>query len=198
MATLLTFRLDRTMRERVRARLMRDGTTLSEVVTRGLHEYVLSARAPDSSPLAALPEQVAALLRDLRSAGRSEALSGALADLHSRGWPLPQLARALGVSKQAVQARITRARTVGWLGAADALLTRFPAEPALPAPRRRPRPDGARPHLTIRIDAALRAAAHRAAASEGRSVSSVVESILERYCDRRREDGGQASRLRAR
>ena len=91
MATLLTFRLDRTMRERVRARLKRDGTTLSAVVTRGLHEYVRSARTPDSSPLAALPEHVAARLRDLRSAGRSEALSGTLAELHQRGWPLPQL-----------------------------------------------------------------------------------------------------------
>ena len=187
MATLLTFRLDRTMRERVRARLKRDGTTLSAVVTRGLHEYVRSARTPDSSPLAALPEHVAARLRDLRSAGRSEALSGTLAELHQRGWPLPQLARALGVSKQAVQARIRRARDVGWRGTADSLVSRIPAEPASPAPRRRPRPDGARPHLTIRIDAALRAAAHRAAASEGRSVSSVVESILEHYCDRRRE-----------
>jgi hypothetical protein len=167
---------------------MRDGTTLSAVVTRGLHEYVRSARAPDSSsPLAALPEQVAARLRDLRSAGRSEALSGALAELHQRGWPLPQLARALGVSKQAVQARIRHARDVGWLPAADSAVPKAPAEPAFLALRRRPRPDGARPHLTIRIDAALRVAAHRAAASEGRSVSSVVESILERYCDRRRD-----------
>ena len=55
-----------------------------------------------------LPERVAARLRELRSSGRSELLSGTLAALTEAGWPLRSLAEALGVSRQAVQARVRR------------------------------------------------------------------------------------------
>jgi predicted HicB family RNase H-like nuclease len=55
-------------------------------------------------------------------------------------------------------------------------------EPPPPFPHRRvASAAGFRPHLTIRIDQALRAAAHRAAAHDGRSLSQVVEAILDRY-----------------
>ena len=37
---LLTFRLDQEQRQRLKARLARDGRTMSEVVTHGLHQYV--------------------------------------------------------------------------------------------------------------------------------------------------------------
>lgn len=216
MPTLLTFRLDRATRERVRARVARDHLTLSAVVTRGLREYVAGGGLRDyvagaaeagSARARELPDHVVAWLRELRASGPSESLSAALADLHARGWPLERLARALGMSKQAVQARIRRAAAAGAAvatrasdsregeGGAAARSTNASeamrsAGEAIRAPwsaiarRRPPEPDGPRPHLTVRIDHALRAAAHRAAASEGRSLSQVVELILERYLTR--------------
>jgi predicted HicB family RNase H-like nuclease len=102
-------------------------------------------------------------------------LSATLAALHADGWPLAVLAEALGISKQAVQARIRR-RVPAELRdrAADC------APPAYPR-RREASKGGLRPHLTIKIDHGLRADAHRAAARDGRSLSQVVESILDRY-----------------
>jgi antitoxin component of RelBE/YafQ-DinJ toxin-antitoxin module len=124
----------------------------------------------------ALPEATGARLRELRASGRSGVLSATLAALHETGWPLPVLAEALGVSRQAIQARV-RQRVPAELRdrAAD-------CPPPPPFPRRREASKGRlRPHLTIKIDHALRAAAHRAAAHEGNSLSQVVESILDRY-----------------
>jgi hypothetical protein len=55
-------------------------------------------------------------------------------------------------------------------------------EPPPPFPHRREASaTGLRPHLTIKIDQALRSAAHQAAAHEGSSLSQVVETILDRY-----------------
>jgi len=191
---LLTFRLDAEQRQRLKARLARDGHTMSEVVTHGLRDYVRGgdhAGAPEhggaSHPV--LPDRIAARLRELRSSGRSALLSATLATLAETGWPLSSLAEALGISRQAVQARVRR---------------RVPAElreqvvsceppPAFPQ-RRVASGAGLRPHLTIRIDHALRAAAHRAAAHEGRSLSLVVESILDRYLRHGLPDGDQPVR----
>jgi len=197
---LLTFRLDVDQRQRLKARLAADGRTMSEVITTGLRQYVdlrggrggssprgaaehprrevepVTERADQAlPPRPALPEATATRLRELRASGRSGVLSATLAALHAEGWPLPVLAEALGVSRQAVQARI-RQRIPAELRdrAADC------APP--PFPRRREASKGRlRPHLTIKIDQALRAAAHRAAAGEGSSLSQVVESILEHY-----------------
>ena len=111
---LLTFRLDQERRQRLRARLAREGRTMSEVVTNGLRQYVAGTRHRDGADgpgrlgAPALPERVAARLRELRSSGRSELLSATLAALHEAGWPLRPLAEALGISKQAVQARVRR------------------------------------------------------------------------------------------
>jgi antitoxin component of RelBE/YafQ-DinJ toxin-antitoxin module len=198
---LLTFRLDTEQRQRLKARLAADGKTMSEVITHGLHLYVKTAPpepppAPSAPPPAVsppgpdsadpgsapsdgrpvLPEATAARLRELRVSGRSGVLSATLAALHEAGWPLPPLAEALGVSRQAIQVRVRQ---------------RVPAElrdrtidcsPPPPFPRRREASKGRlRPHLTIKIDQALRAAAHRAAAREGHSLSQVVETILDRY-----------------
>jgi antitoxin component of RelBE/YafQ-DinJ toxin-antitoxin module len=194
---LLTFRLDQEQRRRLKARLARDGRTMSEVVTRGLRQYVQRARhgdgdgGVDAGPV--LPERIAAGLRELRSSGRSQQLSATLAALSEAGWPLRPLAEALGVSRQAVQARVRR---------------RIPAElrehvtdlePPPPFPHRRvASTNGHRPHLTIKIDQTLRAAAHRAAAYEGRSLSQVVEAILDRYLRHGIAEGDQASRPAAR
>lgn len=188
---LLTFRLDVDQRQRLKARLAADGRTMSEVITTGLRQYVDPTAGRGGSslretaehphreealpPRPALPEATATRLRELRACGRSGVLSATLAALHAEGWPLTALAEALGVSRQAVQARI-RQRIPAELRdrAADC------APP--PFPRRREASKGRlRPHLTIKIDQALRAAAHRAAAGEGSSLSQVVESILERY-----------------
>ena len=179
---LLTFRLDQEQRQRLKARLTREGRTMSEVVTHGLRQYVQGMLARGGDPheppgsRLVLPERLAAGLRELRSSGRSELLSATLAALSEAGWPLRPLAEALGVSRQAVQARVRR---------------RVPAElrdhvtncePPPPFPHRRVADaNGHRPHLTIRIDQRLRTAAHRAAAHEGRSLSQVVEAILDRY-----------------
>ena len=196
---------------------------MSEVVTHGLRQYVKHARDgadtghpvsttsatdPAAGPavdaavagavgpavgpavgVPAVPEGLAARLRELRSSGRSQLLSATLAALAEAGWPLRSLAEALGVSRQAVQARVRR---------------RVPAElrehvvscePPPPFPQRRvASAAGLRPHLTIKIDHALRAAAHRAAAHEGRSLSLVVEAILDRYLRHGMPDGDQPVR----
>src|SRR5580698_5545130 len=173
---LLTFRLDTEQRQRLRTRLARDGKTMSEVITHGLRLYVQQPRPAERPALPVLPDGIAVRLRELRAAGRSGVLSATLAALHEAGWPLPALASALGVSRQAIQVRVRQ---------------KVPAElrdratdcsPPPPFPRRREASKGRlRPHLTIKIDHALRAAAHRAAAREGNSLSQVVEAILDRY-----------------
>jgi hypothetical protein len=72
-------------------------------------------------------------------------------------------------------------------------------EPPPPFPHRRmASAAGLRPHLTIKIDQALRAAAHRAAALEGRSLSLVVEAILDRYLRHGMPDGDQPVRMLSR
>jgi len=195
---LLTFRLDQEQRQRLKARLAREGRTMSEVVTQGLRQYVQGVLASGERPSAAgaaaspgrlvLPERIAARLRELRSSGSSELLSATLAALSEAGWPLRPLADALGVSRQAVQARIRRR--------VPAELRRHVTnyEPPPPFPHRRvASANGLRPHLTIRIDRTLRAAAHRAAAYEGSSLSQVVETILDRYLRHGMADGDQPS-----
>ncbi len=200
---LLTFRLDQERRQRLKARLAREGRTMSEVVTHGLRQYVQAALArggdsaspggsvpalPPGEPLSGgalrppipprlvLPERVATRLRELRSSGRSELLSATLASLHEAGWPLRPLAEALGISRQAVQARVRRRRPAGPSGEPVG------CEPPPPFPHRRvASPTGLRPHLTIKIDHTLRASAHRAAADEGNSLTQVVEAILDGY-----------------
>ncbi len=233
---LLTFRLDAERRQRLKARLAREGRTMSEVVTHGLRQYVQAALAragdppepPASSPggihpprppsgealrprvppRLVLPERVAARLRELRTSGRSEMLSATLAALHEAGWPLRPLAEALGISRQAVQARVRRRRAPGpgsvpgpgpgsGPGSALAELREFVVncEPPPPFPQRREATAaGLRRHLTIKIDQALRASAHRAAADEGNSLTQVVEGILDRYLRHGMADEDQASR----
>ena len=219
---LLTFRLDAEQRRRVKARLAREGRTMSEVVTHGLRSYVLArgegagpggegnspgGRPPGippilggnlspqtpSAPRPQLPDRVAARLRELRSSGRSELLSATLAALAEAGWPLRSLAEALGISRQAVLARARRRVPAELRGHVTN------CEPPPPFPHRRgASAAGLRPHLTIKIDHALRAAAHRAAAHEGHSLSQVVESILDRYLRHGLPDGDQPVRAAAR
>jgi antitoxin component of RelBE/YafQ-DinJ toxin-antitoxin module len=199
---LLTFRLDQERRQRLRARLAREGRTMSEVVTHGLRQYVATVLARGDDPPEPpahggavrppipprLPERVAARLRELRSSGRSELLSGTLAALNDAGWPLRSLAEALGISRQAVQARVRRALA----GLRD---PGVPCEPPPPFPQRRvASAAGLRPHMTIKIDHTLRASAHRAAADEGSSLTQVVEAILDRYLRHGMADGDQAPR----
>jgi predicted HicB family RNase H-like nuclease len=202
---LLTFRLDTEQRQRLRARLTREGRTMSEVVTHGLRQYVqrqrvtsvssvssvssAAAAGPRSAGRPVLPDRVAARLCELRSSGRSDLLSATLAALTEAGWPLRPLADALGISPQAVQARVRR-RVSGQLREHVES-----CEPPPPFPHRRmASAAGFRPHLTIRIDQALRAAAHRAAAHDGRSLSQVVEAILDRYLRHGLADGDKPRR----
>jgi len=193
---LLTFRLDQEQRQRLRARLAREGRTMSEVVTQGLRQYVAHARhragvAGLGTPV--LPERVAARLRELRSSGRSELLSGTLAALNEAGWPLRSLGEALGISRQAVQARVRRRARAGLRDPG------VPCEPPPPFPQRRvASPAGLRPHLTIKIEHTLRVSAHQAAADEGSSLTQVVEAILDRYLRHGMADGDQAPREGAR
>ena len=207
---LLTFRLDTERRQRLRARLAREGRTMSEVVTSGLRQYVQHARhreeRGDGGGTPVLPERIAARLRELRSSGRSELLSATLAALHEAGWPLRPLAEALGISKQAVQARVrrlagaragaqvaqavqavqaveaARAGDLAELGRPGADELAVACEPPPPFPQRRvASAAGLRPHLTVKIDYTLRVSAHRVAADEGHSLTQVVEGILDRY-----------------
>ena len=178
---LLTFRLDQEQRRRLKARLAREGRTMSEVVTQGLRQYVQGVLARGGSPAKSpepprLPERIAARLRELRLSGRSDLLSATLAALSEAGWPLRPLAEALGISKQAVQRRIRRRIPAELRGHVTN------CEPPPPFPHRREASaNGYRPHLTIKIDHTLRSAAHQAAAREGNSLSQVVETILDRY-----------------
>jgi antitoxin component of RelBE/YafQ-DinJ toxin-antitoxin module len=189
---LLTFRLDQEQRQRLKARLAREGRTMSEVVTHGLRQYVQHARLGDGAARAGsvvLPERIAARLRELRSSGRSEALSATLAALREAGWPLRPLADALGVSRQAIQARVRRRPPVEL---PEIVLN---CEPPPPFPHRRVASTaGLRPHLTIKIDHTLRASAHRAAADEGSSLTQVVEAILDRYLRHGMPDEDKAPR----
>jgi antitoxin component of RelBE/YafQ-DinJ toxin-antitoxin module len=197
---LLTFRLDAEQRRRLKARLAREGRTMSEVVTHGLRQYVkvvpvrggeLARQEEPARPV--LPDRVAARLRELRASGRSELLSATLAALAEAGWPLRSLAEALGISRQAVQARARRRAP------AELREHVMSCEPPPPFPHRRGvSAAGLRPHLTIKIDHALRAAAHRAAAHEGSSLSQVVESILDRYLRHGLPDADQPARPAAR
>ena len=178
---LLTFRLDQEQRRRLKARLAREGRTMSEVVTQGLRQYVQGVLARGGTPRESpepprLPERIAARLRELRSSGRSDLLSATLAALSEAGWPLRPLAEALGISKQAVQRRIRRRIPAELRGHVTN------CEPPPPFPHRRAASaNGLRPHLTVKIDHALRSAAHQAAAREGSSLTQVVETILDRY-----------------
>jgi len=187
---LLTFRLDQEQRQRLRARLAREGRTMSEVVTHGLRQYVQHARHRDDRErpgALVLPERIAARLRELRSSGHSELLTATLAALNEAGWPLRPLAEALGISRQAVQARVRRR--------AQAELREYVVncEPPPPFPHRRmASAAGLRPHLTIKIDHTLRASAHRAAADDGSSLTQVVEAILDRYLRHGMADADQA------
>ena len=124
----------------------------------------------------ALPDQVASYLRDLRKSGQSDLLSATLGRLHEVGWPLRPLATALGISRQAVQARIRQPLP-------DEVRTQVPEVPPPAAvPRRRPAvSSGRRPHLTVKVDQGLRSDAHRQAIGEGRSLSQVIEKILDSY-----------------
>ena len=136
------------------------------------------------TPRLVLPERIAARLCELRSSGRSELLSATLAALNEAGWPLRPLADALGISRQAVQARVRRR--------APAEVREFVVncEPPPPFPQRREASTaGLRPHLTIKIDHTLRASAHRAAADDGSSLTQVVEAILDRYLRHGMADG---------
>jgi len=201
---LLTFRLDTERRQRLRARLAREGRTMSEVVTSGLRQYVQHARhreeRGDGGGTPVLPERIATRLRELRSSGRSELLSATLAALHEAGWPLRPLAEALGISKQAVQARVRRraaaragvqavqavqaapAGDLAEIGRPGADELAVACEPPPPFPQRRvASAAGLRPHLTVKIDYTLRVSAHRVAADEGHSLTQVVEGILDRY-----------------
>ena len=207
---LLTFRLDQERRQRLRARLAREGRTMSEVVTHGLRQYVLArgnsvspgGRPPGNPPghgglpaphTPRLPERIAARLRELRSSGRSELLSGTLAALNEAGWPLRSLGEALGISRQAVQARVRRRAKASLRDPG------VPCEPPPPFPQRRvASPAGLRPHLTIKIDHTLRVSAHRAAADEGSSLTQVVEAILDRYLRHGMADEDRAPREGAR
>jgi hypothetical protein len=119
-------------------------------------------------------------------------LSATLAALSEAGWPLRPLADALGVSRQAVQARVRQVP-------ADLRRRVTNFEPPPPFPHRRvASANGGRPHLTIKIDQTLRAAAHRAAAREGSSLSQVVETILDRYLRHGMADGDQPAPQAAR
>ena len=195
---LLTFRLDQEQRQRLRARLAREGRTMSEVVTHGLRQYVQHARHRDDAKTTGtlvLPERIAARLRELRSSGRSELLSATLATLREAGWPLRPLAEALGISRQAVQARVRRRAPAQLREAAELREHVVNCEPPPPFPQRRvASAAGLRPHLTIKIDHTLRASAHQAAADEGNSLTQVVEAILDRYLRHGMADGDQASR----
>lgn len=181
---LLTFRLDRDLGNRVKGRLGADGRTLSEVVVQGLRHYVEHDEPDEAVPEPAaagsesleLPGHVGAHLQKLRADGQSDLLSATLAALHEAGWPLRPLGEALGISRQAVQARTRRQVP------AEVRSLVAPCAPPPPYPRRRPGALGApRRPFTVKVDPALRSAARTKAGQEGMSLTQIVHRILDRY-----------------
>ena len=89
-----------------------------------------------------------------------------------------------------MQARVRRRRRRG-----SCAISVPNCDPPPPFPHRRvASAAGLRPHLTIKIDHALRASAHRAAADEGDSLTQVIEAILDRYLRHGLTDADQAPR----
>lgn len=159
----LTFRLDREVRRRLRQQPAGEGRTLTEVVTAGLRGYVERGEAP-ARPAAAGTngrESGRPVARNPVATGARRAVA-TLRELPARGDGdrlSALLAAALGISRQAVHVRARR-----------------PAGSWRACPR-----TGRRPHVTIRIDHRLRAAAHAAAGRDGTSLSQVIDQIVDRY-----------------
>lgn len=190
---LLTFRLDPALWRDVRAQLAVDRRTLSDVVNQGLTDYVGRAAADGSASARrrrcdlggraavdlTLPSDISHSLQELRATGRGKLLSATLAHLHDIGWPLRTLAEALGVSRQAVQARVRQdvpSEIRASVGELDMPPT-YPRQrqPVGPGVRRRP--------STVQVDVELRREARSRADAEGLSLTQVVESIVRRYLD---------------
>jgi len=189
---LLTFRLDPALWQDVRERLAVDGRTLSDVVNQGLTAYAgdVATEAKHESRRRrrevgtrqvdlTLPSDISDNLQVLRAEGRGKLLSATLAHLHDIGWPLRTLADALGISRQAVQARVRQDVPIeirASVGDLDVPPT-FPRQrqPLAPGVRRRP--------STVQVDLELRARARARAGAEGLSLTQVVEGIVRRYLD---------------
>jgi hypothetical protein len=140
------------------------------------HTPAGTEHGPTGSESLRLPGNVAAHLRKLRTDGQSDLLSATLAALHEAGWPLRPLGEALGISRQAVQARTRRQVS------AEILALVAPCAPPPPYPRRRPGARGApRRPFTVKVDPELRSAARTKAGQEGMSLTQIVHRILDRY-----------------
>jgi hypothetical protein len=133
---------------------------------------------PSSAPAdLALPDEIATLLRELRSSGNGKLLSATLAHLHDIGWPLRTLACALGVSRQAVQARVRQ-----HVPAEVRLrVQRLGPPPRYPRQRQPMAPGVRRSPSTVQVDTELRHRARVKAWREGSSLTQVVERILRTY-----------------
>lgn len=199
---LLTFRLDPTLWRDVRAQLAVDGRTLSDVVNQGLVEYVGgSAGSPATaarrrwrgagdhrSVEVTLPPEISDNLQRLRATGRGKLLSATLAHLYGIGWPLRSLAEALGVSRQAVQARVRQDVPVD----VRASVGRLDTPPSFPRQRQPVGPGVRRRPSTVQVDLEVRELARARAEVDGLSLTQVVESVVRRYLEEATPANGAA------
>lgn len=166
-------RVDAATHARAKALAEQHGVSLSQVAESGLLRYIennpaLSA-ANTERKFPALPHNVVTALSAMKHDGDAR-LDSALATLHSAGWSFATLAAPVGLSRQAVHLRVSRA-AAGW-----------PLALAVPeGPGRGVRSTTARFDWAVWVDPGTYKKASRTARQRGDLMRDVMESILNDY-----------------
>ncbi len=159
---------------------------VSQVVIATFTEYL------ESDPLPAGAEQLPQeTVREMQNLARvnSELLTSLLVRLADDGWTFPELAEPFGISRQAVEQRVRKARAAVQDGKKELL----PLD-SLHVPAPRPFAAGRdRDHtFSVRVPAALVSSVRERAAREGAVLNSIVDEGLRRFSQ---DDAALLSRL---
>lgn len=169
-------RVDAAVHAQARELATANNASLSQVADAGLRRYidqhpaVLAGSASAKSP--SLPIHVVTALSTMRAGGDTK-LDGALAALHHAGWSFATLAEPIGLTRQAVHLRVSKAAD-GW--PFDMEIPEGPARGSRGAQTRNSRFDWA-----IWVDKDLYAQASDTAKQRGDLMRNVMESILSDY-----------------
>jgi hypothetical protein len=153
-----------------------NGVSLSQVAESGLlryieqHPQVTSGSNIVSTPT--LPQTVIKALVNMREIGDTQ-LNGALASLHGAGWSYATLAKPIGLTRQAVHLRVTKAAP-GW--PLSSSVPEGPSKGSRGASTRSSRFDWA-----VWVDKTVYAQASSTAKQRGDLMRDVMESILSDY-----------------
>lgn len=153
-----------------------NGVSLSQVAEVGLRRYVEQhpeiTSGPQSTQSPSLPHNVIDALVNMRAIGDAQ-LDGALASLHGAGWSYATLAKPIGLSRQAVHLRVSKAAQ-GW-----PLDSSVPDGPSRGS--RGARSSNSRFDWAVWVDKATYAQASATAKQRGDLMRDVMESILSDY-----------------